>query len=74
MPPLPYLQVAEPEMASCNENVDEDHSFILRLIIATGDLDCDVNACAFFWYSVCDGLVYLEEGDNGDVLCALRSV
>ena len=63
-------------MASCNENVDEDHSFILRLIIATGDLTCDIDACAYCLHSVCIGSAG-EAGcggrDHGDVLWAIES-
>ena len=48
MPPLPYVQVAEPEVAGRNENVNEDHSFSLRLLVAPGDLDYDLDAFVFF--------------------------
>ena len=42
-------------MAGRNENVDEVHSFILRLIVATGDPDCEVDACVLCLHFVCDG-------------------
>ena len=71
MPPLPYIQVAEPEVAGCNENVDEDHSFSLRLLVAApGDLDCDLDACAFFLHLVWDGLG--GEAGYGEGLCVVE--
>lgn len=69
MPPLPYIQVAEPEVAGCNEIVDENHSFVLHLFEATGDLDCDLDACAFFFF-VCDGSG--GEAGYGEGLCVVE--
>ncbi len=43
-------------------------------IEATGVLDCDVDACAFFLHFFCEGSVGEaghEEMDHGDVLCAI---
>ena len=41
-------------MAGRNENV-EDHCFMLRLIVARGDLDCEVDACILCLHFVCKG-------------------
>ena len=62
-------------MAGGNENVDEDHSFLLRLIVVTGDLDCEVNACVLCLHFVCSGLIGgagCEERDHGNVLWAVE--
>lgn len=39
-------------MAAYSKNITKDHSFIIRLIVATADLDCDVDACPFFLHFV----------------------
>ena len=62
-------------MAGRNENVDEDHSFTLRLIVATGDLDCEIDACVLCLHFVCDGSggeAGYEERDHDDMLCVVE--